>query len=138
MSFDPEKVERETWRETIPKRYDRDRLHALYVRAEQFDTLLSLYRAELRKSDGWVSVENSEALQALERQDELYVDQMDIGRFSIPVMVWDEDESDYFQAEYDFRENVWIDGPTGTILTGVTHHRFLPSPPIPSAKTKER
>lgn len=129
MSFDPKHV--------CTRVYPVTGGYAPFVAKKDFDHLYALYRAELRKSDGWVSVENSEALRALERQDELYVDPLDIGRFSIPVMVWDEHESDYFQAEYDFRENVWIDGPTGMILTGVTHHRFLPAPPIPSAKTEE-
>lgn len=64
----------------------------------------------------WISVKDAEALKAVEREDNCCLDPEDVERFSIRLLVWDEDESDYFQAGYDFRNEQWSEWHSGRIL----------------------
>lgn len=77
----------------------------------------------------WIDVDDHEALQAIEREDNCCLEPADVERFSIRVLVWDEDESDYFQAGYDFRNEQWSAWHSGQMLNYVTHWQPLPAPP---------
>jgi hypothetical protein len=75
--------------------------------------------------EGWISV-----TQSLPRLDceHSCLEEEDYGRFSHPVLVFDEDNVAVLRAFRDRDE--WIEASTDTILHGITHWQPLPAPPV--------
>jgi hypothetical protein len=65
------------------------------------------------------------------------MDEEDYGRFSDPVLVFDEDMASVLRATYDGKNKEWSDSTDADILHGVTHWMPLPAPPLSEDKPTE-
>jgi hypothetical protein len=76
--------------------------------------------------DEWISVKDR--LPALDAEN-CCMDESDFGRYSDPVLIFDEDEAVITAGVYDGQKQEWSDARNGGEMFGVTHWMPLPAPP---------
>lgn len=62
--------------------------------------------------------------------DNCCMDEEDYGRYTDPLLVFDEDNADWFKAQFDSKKNLWTDCESGKELHGVTHWMEVTEPAV--------
>lgn len=77
------------------------------------------------EGDGWIEIKEGCKMPPLDAEN-CCMDEEDYGRFSDPVLVFDEDMATVLRAIYDGKKAEWSDATDADILHGVTRWQPLP------------
>jgi len=113
----------------IAEHFAGDEMGKYIAAAASPDFLSELIRRyeELEAESKWIPV--SQEFPPLDA-DNCCMDEEDYGRYSNPVMIFEEDEAIVTTAVYDAKLDEWSDARNGGQFFGVTHWRKCPAPPV--------